>query len=540
MNPDADNTSGTDGARGPGRRTIAATLAVVVVLIVAAVVLVVAGDDGDGKSGTTAKLAAPPQPQGFASRPDLQPPPVKVLESTAAQAPGYVFTAPKKVPNGGGDDGLMIYDRNGDLVWFDANGTLPNGKDQSRMNFNVQRYRGKPVLTWWEGEAKRGFGEGEGVIADTNYREIARIQPKGPLKADFHEFHLTDRGTALMLAYHERKEPEDLRKAGGTKDDLLMENTVLEIDIKTGKTLFRWDASDHVDPLDSYHPVPKREDLAYDFFHGNSVDLDENGDFIVSARSLHAVYNIDRETKKINWQLNGRKSDFKMGDGAAFRWQHDALAMPDGTLTVLDNHAFSAKEKEEKGAESRGIVLKLDEKKGTATLVQEYRRPGGALGPTQANMQTLPNGNRMVGWGGETPRLTEFTAAGEVALDARFERTPTESYRAYKQRWVGRPTDDPAIASRRSGSGTAVRASWNGATEVATWRVVGGDTATDLKPLGDAPKKGFDSLVLVQGQPKWIAAEALNAKGKVLGRSKAVQPGSTEYVTSRKGASKQR
>ncbi|MCK9249410.1 MAG: arylsulfotransferase family protein [Solirubrobacteraceae bacterium] len=540
MSTDAENPSGPARERGPGRRTIITVLVAVVALLAAAAIVVAAGGDDDGDRSTSVKLAAPPEPQGFASRPDLRPPPVKVLKSTDEQAPGYVFVAPKKIPNGGGDDGLMIYDRNGDLVWFDANGKLPGGKDRSRMNFNVQTYRGKPVLTWWEGEAKRGFGEGEGVIADMHYRVIARVQPKGPLKADFHEFHLTDRGTALMLAYHERKKRHDLRKAGGVKRDRLMENTVLEIDVKTGKTLFRWDASDHVDPLDSIHPVPKRDDLPYDFFHGNSVDIDENGDYIVSARSLHAVYAIDRKTKKINWQLNGRRSDFKMGKGSVFRWQHDARPVGKDLVSVLDNHAFSAKEKATKGAESRGIILRLDRKRKRATLVKEYRRPGGTLGPTQANMQTLPDGNRMVGWGGETPRLTEFTDDGRVAFDARFERTPTETYRAYKQPWVGRPTDDPAIASRRGTNGTAVRASWNGATEVATWRVVGGDTAKDLKPLGEAPRKGFDSLVMVPGRPAWVAAEALDAQGEVLGRSKAVRPGDTTYVTSRRGSAKDR
>ena len=34
-------------------------------------------------------------------------------------------------------------------------------------DFRVQRYKGEPVLTWWEGKTgDKGYGEGSWVIAD--------------------------------------------------------------------------------------------------------------------------------------------------------------------------------------------------------------------------------------------------------------------------------------------------------------------------------------------------------------------------------------
>src|SRR5207248_5404766 len=111
--------------------------------------------------------AAPPPIQQFVSRPDLKPPPVHVLGDPAATAPGYVFLAPKmKVVQAG----PMILDHNGQVVWFhplDTHGV---------SDFRVQRYDGKPVLTWWRGQAPMGVGSGRYVIYDDTYHQIAQVR----------------------------------------------------------------------------------------------------------------------------------------------------------------------------------------------------------------------------------------------------------------------------------------------------------------------------------------------------------------------------
>ena len=65
----------------------------------------------------------------------------------------------------------------------------------------------------------------------------------------------------------------------------------------------------------------------FDFFHINSVEKDELGNYLVSARNVHAVYYIDGRTKDIIWTLGGKGNDFRdLSDGHAlnFAWQHDA------------------------------------------------------------------------------------------------------------------------------------------------------------------------------------------------------------------------
>ena len=96
------------------------------------------------------------------------------------------------------------------------------------------------------------------------------------------------------------------------------------------------------------HPI-------YDYFHINSIEPEANGNFLVSARNTHTLYEIDRKTKKILWRLGGKKSDFKMGPGTNFEWQHDARRQADGTITMFDNGAAPPVEKF-----SRVLVLRVN------------------------------------------------------------------------------------------------------------------------------------------------------------------------------------
>ena len=54
----------------------------------------------------------------------------------------------------------MIVDNEGQPIWENPLA----GKVTT--NFQVQSYRGSPVLTWWEGLIEYGHGVGEYVIAD--------------------------------------------------------------------------------------------------------------------------------------------------------------------------------------------------------------------------------------------------------------------------------------------------------------------------------------------------------------------------------------
>jgi hypothetical protein len=438
----------------------------------------------------------------FRSRPDLQPPTVDVVIQAQNTAPGYIFVAPKK---GAGQDGPMILDNSGQPVWFHP----LQKEDGIAMDFKVQRYRGEPVLTFWEGKVVGGHGLGEYVIADSSYRELRRVRAGNGYHGDHHEFLITPQETALITIFN--PVPTDLSSVGGPKDGMVLDGIAQEVDIESGEVLFEWHSLDHVELDETFFK-------AFDYFHINSIDVDHDSNLLISARNTSTVYKIERKSGEVIWRLGGKKSSFEMGPGTRTRYQHDARRQPDGTITIFDNGNLKFDE------QSYGLVLEADEDNMNATLVHEYPHPQGRLVGTQGSVQVLPNGNVFIGWG-SGPLFSEFSREGELLFDARLP-PEDESYRAFRFPWSGQPSDDPAI-SVEAGSGDKAKlyASWNGATEVASWQVLAGPNPERLKPVGSSfPKEGFETAITVRSGEPYVGVEAKDSSGRVLGTSRAVKP----------------
>jgi hypothetical protein len=120
--------------------------------------------------------------------------------------------------------------------------------------------------------------------------------------------------------------------------------------------------------------------------------------------------------------------------------------------------------------------------------------------------------------------ITEYTRRGRIVLDARFAGATDGSYRAMRADWVGRPATEPAVAAQRRGGRVAVWASWNGATEVARWEVLGGASPDSLASVGGGARDGFETALSVAGSHAYVAVRAVDAGGAVLGTSRVVQP----------------
>lgn len=450
----------------------------------------------------------PPQVKSFHSRPGLDPDALTVaMPAASAVTPGFLFVAVKR---GAGQDGPMIVDDRGRPVWFH-----PVGGDRTATAFQVQRYRGRPVLTWWEGNTHLGHGHGVYVVMDEHYRVIARVRSVAAELPDHHDFQLTPRGTALMTLYVERS--ADLSAVGGPRDGTIVESRIQEVDVASGRLVWEWRSADHV-PVTEGVTAPK-EGKPHDYFHVNSIEETPGGDLIVSARNTHAIYKLDRPSGRVLWRLGGRRSDFAMGPGTRFAFQHDARLQPDGTLTLFDNEATPAK-----AQESRGMRLRLDRRAGTATLVREWRHPEGLLAGAEGSLQALPNGNVLIGWGPQE-RVSEFSRDGRLLLDLALP-AGSDSYQAFRFPWRGRPLSRPAVAAhRRRGGRTTVWASWNGATHVRRWRVLAGEGRGELKPIGrPVRRRGFETALRVRTGARLVAVRAIGRAGRPLRTSRAIRP----------------
>lgn len=138
------------------------------------------------------------------------------------------------------------------------------------------------------------------------------------------------------------------------------------------------------------------------------------------------------------------------------------------------------------------------------------------------SVQQLAESHVFVGWG-PSGYFSEYNAAGRLVFDARFAG-PDSTYRAFRFGWIGTPATPPSIAASRVARGTRVYASWNGATRIASWRLLGGDSASALRRLKTVRRTGFETPIAI-GPVAYVAVEALDHSGHVLGRSTTIRPG---------------
>jgi hypothetical protein len=380
----------------------------------------------------------------FRSRPDLSPPAVEVSKKARATAPGYIFLAPEKGYAGQG--GSLIVDNGGQVVWF-----RPLQERYGRaMDFKAQTYRGRPVLTWME------TGSGEYVICDHTYHEIARIGAGNGYEGDHHEFLISPQDTALITIYN--RVPRDLSSVGGPKESVAVQGTVQEIDIESGEVLLEWHSLDHVALDESYaKPGEDIDSPGIDYFHLNSIDVDHDNNLLISARKTSAVYKIDRKSGEVIWRLGGKKSDFEMGEGTRFAFQHDARRLPDGTISIFDNGDTVFENGFPKVVQgSRAIVLDVDEKRMKASLAREYAHPDEHSTPTRpATHNSCPTATCSSDGAGRRPSRSSPTMASCSSISDWIPKTrPTgrSASRGAGSRANGLPWSPSAPRQMRCGS----------------------------------------------------------------------------------------
>jgi hypothetical protein len=389
-------------------------------------------------------------------------------------------------------------------------------------NLEVQTYHGRRVLTWWQGDvtATGLINSGEDVVVDEHYRPVARLRGKDGWVLTLHSMVI--QGDAAWVTAN-RNVTDDLSRFGGVSNGVLVDSAVQKYDLRTGRLLQTWRASDHI-PLSDSKTQPPPNGFPWDAYHVNSIAPAPGGRLLVSMRNTWAVYLIDPRTGRIQWQLGGRHSTFTSAPDAAFEWQHDATMDSGSVVSLFDNHCCEitgAGQYLAAKSPSRGLVLRLDPARHTATRVREYSHGATFRSQYMGNVDQLPGGDVVVGWG-QVPFLSTYTKAGRLLFDGAFPE-PDISYRTHVQRWVGRPLDPPRAAAVTQGAGsTTVYASWNGATEVAAWRVV------DLANGGHATvahrrRSGFETALRVPRALPRVEVQALDARGRVIGTSHPVQ-----------------
>ena len=286
-----------------------------------------------------------------------------------------------------------------------------------------------------------------------------------------------------------------------------------ELALPSGRVLFEWRSLDHIS-IEETHAAFRGHPL--DYFHVNSIDLLADGNLLVSARNTWAVYKVSRASGEVIWRLGGKRSDFTMGRGTVFAWQHDARHHGGDRVTIFDDGAAPRVQ-----AQSRVLLLKLDAAQKRATLVRSYaHHPNRLLSQFMGNAQLLPDGHVVVGWGNE-PYVTEFGRNGESCSTQSCRGGM--NYRAFRFSWPGAPTNDPVLVAPGGRHGRKAYVSWNGAKAVAAWRLRAGRAAGALAAVGAKAKRSFETVLEVPDGLRYAEAVALDRHGREIGRSRTIR-----------------
>ncbi|HYZ79822.1 MAG TPA: arylsulfotransferase family protein [Solirubrobacteraceae bacterium] len=444
----------------------------------------------------------------FQSAPQLFAPALTVRKLPHGAAPGDLFVGPQAGPVQRGPE---IFGPYGGLIWFKS---VPKG--QSAADFRVQTYRRRSVLTWWQGGVNGGVGVGTDEIYDRSYRPVATVKGVNGIQADLHEFQITPQNTALITGYFPVYVNASKIK-GGSKHQLVYDSVAQEIDIATGLVVWQWDSLDHVPLNASYQFVPPNHGHPWDYFHINSIQQAPDGNIVISGRNTWSITDASHTTAGTVWTLGGKLTTFKMGPNTPFAFQHDARLHANGVITLFDDGAGPPIVHKR----SRGITLKLDTANKAATLVLQDEHQPGILAEFEGNVQNQPNGNQVVGWGGN-PYITEFNNKGRPVFDAHFVGANT-SYRAYRFVWNATPKTRPSAALHIVAGKAIAYASWNGATAVTRWQVLGGSAPSKLSVVASARKAAFETAIKLPKVRAYVEVRALDARGHMLGTSRAVK-----------------
>lgn len=263
---------------------------------------------------------------------------------------------------------------------------------------------------------------------DNTYTVVDSISAQGEgIYTNIHDVQVLPNGNYLLIAWENVPTDMSVIVEGGDPNAVLEATVIQEIQ-PDHTVVFEWHSIDHFDVLDATHTDLTAARI--DYVHPNSIELDHDGNYIMSCRSMDEVTKIDSQTGEIIWRLGGKNNDFTLaGTDEWFSAQHSARRQANGNLTIFDNGSYRP------SGYSRAMEFDLDEVNMTATVVWEYGEED-VLSFSMGNAQRLPNGNTIVGNGSTKPNLWEIRPDGSKAYEMSFGG-PMFTYRAFRFEWEG-------------------------------------------------------------------------------------------------------
>ncbi len=318
--------------------------------------------------------------------------------------------------------GYNVITNNGDSVYWKKLSAGPNDLQMGK-NGNFDTYRSDLGI----------FNE-----LDSNFIAVDNWTAVNGYGTNNHELTMLADGSVWLIANEYQTVDMTVYNPTYSPNATVLGNNIQHLDA-SHHILFEWRGFDHVTYNEAQH-----ENLAYsfiDYMHTNSIDVDGDGNIIVSHRHLEQVTKINVSNGSFIWRLGGLNNDFTFpNDPAKISYQHDARRIGNGNLTLFDDGNFHSP------AKSFAKEYQLDEVNKVATLAWSYSLPDINGSPAfyfaMGSVQRLSNGNTFIDWGwrsqSSAPSFTEVTSAGTKVWELSLTDGGKNivSYRAHKYPWT--------------------------------------------------------------------------------------------------------
>jgi hypothetical protein len=470
----------------------------------------VAVNQQPGTVGSSNKIPSAPPRSAF---PDYLTVPQDIPHFTvntpsADPTQGDIFIAPFYWTEGVTGSYLLILDGQGQLIYFQSMAAAVNAFDFKKLPNGQLVFFDQKNSTFY--------------LMDSHYQVVNTYQAGNGYTADLHDFLILPNNDVILMAYDAETVDMSQVVLGGKTNATITGLVIQELD-PSKNVIFQWRSWDHFAFKDS---TVSLTDQNIDLIHGNALAIANDGNLLLSSRNLSEITKINLQTGDIIWRLGGKANMFKFVNDQPFAFQHDIRQLPNGDITIFDNHGT-----EQAPTPSRGVEYKVDEVNKTVTKVWEFSPTPPVFTAYMGNTQRLPDGNTFLDWGDVvTHPGYQFTSAievnpqNQVIFQLTFDQ-PYVSYRAYLFPWQGTPQNPPALAFKKDGAGLTLGYSWNGATDVAAWRVYGGNSPKSLYLIQQKPKNGFETQSHLSNLPTsecYFQVAPLDKNGKEMARSQVI------------------
>ncbi len=249
---------------------------------------------------------------------------------------------------------------------------------------------------------------------------VAEHDASGELASGPHELRMWDDEMCLFAI--EMREV-DLTSIGG-RSNAIVRSTGIEI-YRSGAFAFYWDPFEHLAVDEAMPDIPVNTENVNPW-HGNAIDIDTDGNLLVSFRNSDMVLKIDSQTGDVLWRFGGKNNEFTItGDPLnGFSHQHGIRRLDNGNVILFDNGNLH------NPPVSRAVEYRIDESSKTAEMVWEYRHDPDLFGFALGFADRLENGNTLINFG-TAPRIIEVTEAGEKEWDLAVADSGSFVYRAF-------------------------------------------------------------------------------------------------------------